>query len=113
MLGFGHKPLTYTLHAGERMTERCLTPNAIEVAEEWGRVVYTRGAVILAIGRKEVATARTTAGVDLSRLEGLTVVTSSEGVVVTAYRNRDLSGLRRSCNKRRWKPEKWEPRRCA
>jgi hypothetical protein len=82
-----------TDHALKRMTARGLSLDAVHAVMDYGRLVYTRGAAICAIGRKEVKRfARQ--GIDLSRYEGVQVVCSHDGAVMTAYRNRDFRGLR-------------------
>lgn len=82
-----------TYHAWQRMCSRHLSPAAIEAALDYGRIVYVRGAVIHAIGRNEVERYRRE-GIDLSKHEGVQVVCSSDGAVLTVYRNRDFRGLR-------------------
>lgn len=82
-----------TTHALMRMRLRAIGERAVELVLDFGRIVYTRGAVIYAIGRKEVALARRR-GVDLASLDGLQVV-CAEGAVLTTYRNRDFRGLTR------------------
>ena len=82
-----------TAHAAERMSKRSLSPWMIEAALTYGRVVHTRAARIFAIGRKE-ATRYRCDGVDLSRLDGVQVVCSLDGHIITAYRNRDFRELR-------------------
>ena len=81
-----------TRHASRRMAGRGLSHSAVQAAIEYGRVVYIRGAVISAIGRKEVDRfARQ--GIDLSLYDGIQVVCAPEGTILTAYRNRDFRGL--------------------
>jgi hypothetical protein len=87
-LSSGHD-LTY--HAWSRMSRRGLSPQALRLVLSYGRVVYTRGATIYAIGRKEIARWRDE--IDLSDLEGVQAVCGDESVI-TMYRNRDLRGLR-------------------
>jgi hypothetical protein len=70
-----------------------LSSGAVTAALDFGRLVYTRGAAIYVIGRKEVLRARRL-GVDLSEYEGVHVVCSADGAVLTVYRNRDFRGLR-------------------
>ncbi len=82
-----------TKHAAERMGTRGLPPAAVTAALAYGRVVHIRGADIHAIGRREVAWHKRD-GIDLSRYEGVQVVCSSEGAVLTVYRNRNFRGLR-------------------
>lgn len=84
----------FTRHAARRMGARRLHPSAIVAALHYGRVVFARGAEIHAIGRKEVlALARE--GIDLAPYEGVQVVCSTKGAILTAYRNHDFRGLRR------------------
>ncbi|MBX3400764.1 MAG: hypothetical protein KF873_18675 [Gemmataceae bacterium] len=60
---------------------------------DYGRIVYTRGAILYAIGRKEVEKyARD--GVDLSALNGVQVVCSLDRTVITVYRNRNFRSLK-------------------
>jgi len=84
-----------TKHAWQRMTARSIPSEAVKAALEYGRVVYARGAAISVIGRKEVEQCHQH-GVNLSAYEGVQVVCSSDGTVMTAYRNRDFRGLRTS-----------------
>ena len=87
--------LQLTHHAWRRIFGRGLPANVVEVAVRYGRKVYTRGACIIVIGRREVKRAGRK-GVDLEAYEGAQVVCSPEGSVLTVYRNRDFSGLRPS-----------------
>lgn len=82
-----------TKHAAERMRMRGVHPGALAATIAYGRLIHTRGADILAIGRKEVERYRRE-GIDLSRHEGLQAVLGEDGAVVTVYRNRDFRGLR-------------------
>ena len=82
-----------TKHARMRMTARGISKTALSAAIDYGRVVYVRGAKIYVIGRKEVTTFLRK-GVELADFEGIHVVCSPEGDVMTTYRNRDFRGLR-------------------
>lgn len=82
-----------TKHARVRMSQRRLSDEAIATVMNYGRLVHTRGAEICAIGRKEVEHFRAL-GLDLSPYLGVQVVCSSDGAVITAYRSKDLRGLR-------------------
>ena len=58
------------------------------------REIHTRGATVYFVGRDEVE--RNQRGrMDWRPLEGLCVVCSREGAVLTVYRNRNLRGLKR------------------
>ena len=72
------------------------------------REVCTRGALVFAIGRNEIALLAKL-GHDLQHLDGVHVVTShDDGAVLTVYRNRDLSNLRANVGfGKRWKRKKW------
>jgi hypothetical protein len=85
--------LVLTSHALVRMYARRFSEEAIWAAFQHGREVHGRGAVIFAIGRKEVMRGRTL-GVDLTGYEGIHVVCSREGTIMTVYRNHDLRDLR-------------------
>lgn len=84
---------TISLHAKDQMHARSISTDALRSALKYGRMVWTRGARIYAIGRKEVQYYRAH-GVDLARFEGIHVVESADGTIITVYRNRDLRGLR-------------------
>lgn len=92
-----HAPAAHRLtrHARARMMARRLSAAAIDAALQFGRAVYVRGARVHAIGRKEV-NRYLRAGIDLSPYEGIQVVCTPGGIILTAYRNRDFRGLRRA-----------------
>jgi hypothetical protein len=83
-----------TKHAYERMVTRSISRAAIEAALEFGRCVEIRGAQIFAIGRKEVEKYWRD-GTDLSEFEGMQVVVTASGAVMTVYRNSDFRSFRR------------------
>lgn len=80
-------------HAVERMGARGLSLQALEAALCYGRKHHVRGAVICAIGRKEVAEYQHD-GINLSAHQGVQVVCSTDGTVITLYRNQDFRCLR-------------------
>jgi len=82
-----------TRHAWERMSGRGLSPAAIRLVLNYGRAAHIRGATIYVVGRKEVERYRQN-GVELSSVEGVQVVCTDSGSILTVYRNRDLRGLR-------------------
>ena len=86
-------PLPLTKHARSRMNERCVSPEAVMKVTTYGRVAHVRGAEIYAVGRKEVERFLAE-GVDLRRVEGIQVVCSADGSVLTVYRNSNFRGLR-------------------
>lgn len=82
-----------TRHAWERMSGRGLSPAAVRMVLNYGRAAHIRGATIYVVGRKEVERYRQD-GVELSSVEGVQVVCTDSGSILTVYRNRDLRGLR-------------------
>jgi hypothetical protein len=82
-----------SFHACERMEHRNIGQDAVEDVLAYGRVVYTRGAVIYAIGRREIKQ-WDEQGVDLSGHNGLQVVTAHDGDILTVYRNHNFRRLR-------------------
>lgn len=86
-------PLPLTKHAQARMNERRLSDEAVNMVMTYGRMVRVRGAEIYAVGRKEVER-YLNEGVDLSRFEGVQVVCSPDGAILTVYRNKDFRRLR-------------------
>lgn len=84
-----------TAHARQRMAHRCISLDAVRAAIDYGRHSYVRGALIYALGRRDVAAAAAQDGIDLSPYRGVHVVCSPDGqTVFTTYRNHDLRGLR-------------------
>lgn len=86
-------PLPLTKHAQARMHQRRLSDEAVSVVMIYGRLSRVRGAEIYAVGRKEVEHYRSE-GVDLRSFQGVQVVCSTGGAILTAYRNNDFTGLR-------------------
>ena len=83
----------FTEHADRRANARRLRRQAVFAVLEFGRRIYTRGAMICAIGSREVRRFALL-GIDLSKFEGIQVVCDPDGTLITAYRNRDFSRLR-------------------
>lgn len=87
------EPVPLTQHAQQRMGMRGISSANVNKVLAYGRKVHIRGAVIFAVGRREIVLCAEY-GVDLSGLDGLQVVCSNDGAVMTVYRNRDFRGLR-------------------
>ena len=83
----------YTHHGRKRMTARGISETALSAVLEFGRMVYVRGAKIYVIGRKEVQSFLRK-DIELADFEGIHVVCSLDGAIMTTYRNRDFRGLR-------------------
>jgi hypothetical protein len=84
---------TLTQHALQRMGTRGLSSSEVSLVLAYGRQVHTRGAMIYVVGRKEISRCAAF-GIDLSELDGLQVICSTGGTILTVYRNRDFRGLR-------------------
>ncbi len=89
-----------TRHAWERMSGRGLSPAAIRFVLTYGRAAHIRGATIYVVGRREVEDYRQD-GIELSSVEGVQVVCTDSGLILTVYRNRDLRGLRPNSRRNR------------
>lgn len=73
-------------HACDRMNRRRLSGTGVDLVQQYGREVFARGAVFCFVGRKEVAAYADRA--DLTGVEGIHVLVSRDGMVITVYRNR-------------------------
>ena len=82
-----------TLHAWERMEARGFSSEKINKVLSFGRVIHTRGAAIYAIGRKEINHYENQ-GINLNGLNGMQIVCTKDGSIVTMYRNRDFRSLK-------------------
>ncbi len=80
-------PQPMTRHAQYRSRTRHIPLTTIEAVLTYGRVRRDRGAEIYTLGWREV---RRWAehGIDLTRVEGIEVVCTNGGRVITVYRNR-------------------------
>ena len=103
--GSASNPIHISGHAVCRMNSRRFNVDILETVLEFGRVVYTRGASIHVIGKKEI-TRYSTKGINLSACEGIHVVCSTdEETIITMYKNKNFRGLRpRKRNSHFYKP---------
>lgn len=93
-----------TRHASLRMGSRRISLSDVAVVMDYGRRFHVRGAVVYAMGRREVAFCRCD-GIATEGIRGLQVVCAPENdAVLTVYRNNDFRSLRR--RNTRWNPEK-------
>jgi hypothetical protein len=89
-----------TSHASCRMGSRRISPSEVAAVMTYGRDYHVRGAVIYAMSNQEIACC-CHEGMAAERMKGLQVVCAPDtGVVITVYRNRDLSHLRRRSPRR-------------
>jgi len=85
--------LTLTLHAADRCRARGIRPEAIEAVIEFGKHRRIRGADVYTLGWREVRFCARY-GIDLSGWEGIEVVCSHDGRVLTTYRNKNPRAFR-------------------
>lgn len=94
--------LQLTGHASERMTSRRISSEDVAAVMSYGRCYYVRGAIVYALGERDVRQCRVD-GYNADRIKGLQVVCSPDNnSVITAYRNNDFSRLKKRVT--RWQP---------
>jgi hypothetical protein len=82
----------FTEHALSRMNSRRIPLEAIAATIDYGQIVQTRGAVFFALSRKAIE--QENLAPQFRRFEGTHVVCTNN-IILTVYRSRDLSRLRR------------------
>lgn len=99
-LGVFRNDGSLTRHAKIRMQQRSLTASAVDSALQFGRLIRIRGAEVFALGQREIRTAAKY-GLNLTAHDGVQVVCTGSGVILTAYRNRNFRRLRPRRRRRR------------
>ena len=99
------KCIAITSHAKKRMQNRGINGSAIEAVLDFGRVLYTRGATLYVIGRREIDK-EARHGNDLKEFDGIHVVCAKDGAVITTYRNKSFRGAREGLGEKRHFPMK-------
>ncbi|TNF32993.1 MAG: DUF4258 domain-containing protein [Deltaproteobacteria bacterium] len=92
--------LSLTHHAAYRARTRSIPAEALDAAMTFGRHRAVRNADIYTLGWREVR-ALAARGIDVARWEGVEVVCSHDGDVLTTYRNTNARALRRPYGVRR------------
>ena len=85
--------LQLTHHASLRSQQRSISLPTIDLVTTYGRKIHARGATFMVVGRKEVDRYKDK-GIDLSKAQGVHVLLSTGGRVITTYRNQDLRSIR-------------------
>lgn len=88
-----------TNHAQTRMSQRGFNNQQIALALKYGRVIHAKGVVFVVVGRKEVSH-YAKKGINLTGIEGIQLLMTTDNVLVTVYRNHDLSQIKKSSKKR-------------
>ena len=89
-----------TEHAEKRRAQRNLTSEELDIILTYGQCYYRTGAVFYFLGRDDLPP-------DLqkndryAKLEGTTLITTLNGDIITAYRNRQAAHAIRKKSKRR------------
>lgn len=86
--------LGYTHHAHVRAAQRGFSAKQVATILRYGRKRYQAGAIYYSVGRKEIDQYAKESP-QLKQMNGIHVVTSIEGAILTMFRNRDFSILNR------------------
>lgn len=84
---------TLTRHACTRMQQRGIRQDDIRLVMRYGRCIHARGIEFHVVGHKDVQR-WAILGIDLTHLDGVQVLSTSEGVIVTTYRSHNLHAIR-------------------
>jgi hypothetical protein len=85
--------LTNSQHAQMREGQRGISQKQVVLAYQYGRVIHSMRAVHHVIGNKEIEKYDSVEP-ELNAMNGIQLVTSSHGTVLTAFRNKDLRKVR-------------------
>ncbi len=98
--GLGSSVASFTRHARRRSARRNVAPDAVDYVLAHGRMIQRTGALFYFLGRRDIPPCDRRASW-VSRLEGSIVIVSSDGDVITIYRNR--RGLRSIARKMKYR----------
>ncbi len=85
--------MTVTKHASRRMKQRGITREAIDFTLRWGTIYYRTGIVFYVLRRRDIVRSKCREA-QLQKWEGTTVLVA-EDVIISVYKNRDISEIRR------------------
>ncbi|MEL7308192.1 hypothetical protein CWC26_00995 [Pseudoalteromonas sp. S4488] len=80
-------------HAQIREGQRGISKKQVMLAYQYGRVIHSRRATYYVIGNKEIEKYGSIEP-ELKAMNGIQLVMSSNGTVMTAFRNKDLRKIR-------------------
>jgi len=80
-------------HAALRESQRGITSKQLTLAYRYGRIAESRRANFYVIGKKEILQ-HAKKEPALIEMEGLQLIVSNDGVILTAYKNKDLRKIR-------------------
>jgi hypothetical protein len=92
--------LTNSKHAELRESQRGISQKQILLAYKYGRIIHARRATYYVIGIKEINKFGLIEP-ELKTMNGIQLVVSSDGTLLTVYRNKDLRKIRpyKHCHK--------------
>lgn len=79
-----------SMHSEKRMSQRGIGEDDILMVLNYGRLLHSRNAYIYVVGKKEVKEAQKEK-VNLQKYEGIHVISTIDGTVLTVYRNKNLN----------------------
>ncbi|MDO6718693.1 hypothetical protein Q4575_04735 [Psychrosphaera sp. 1_MG-2023] len=85
--------LTNSLHAQIREGQRGISQKQVLLAYRYGRIIHARRAVYHVVGKKEIEKYGDIEP-DLKNMNGVQLVMSANGTVLTAFKNKDLRKVR-------------------
>jgi hypothetical protein len=85
--------LTNSRHAILREEQRGISQKQIVLVYKYGRIIHSRRANYHVIGKKEIEMYRSIEP-ELKEMNGIQLVVSSNGILLTVYRNKDLRKIR-------------------
>ena len=86
--------LLYTDHAMRRRFGRSISDDAINATLDFGRRYWNHGSLVYRLDRRSIAKAKEQ-GFNIRQHEGIHVVLSQDGIILTAYRNRSCKRMPR------------------
>lgn len=82
-------------HASQREGQRGISKKQVILAYQYGRVIRSRRATYFVIGKKEIKKYGAIEP-EIKEMNGIQLVMSSNGTILTAYRNKNLRKIRPS-----------------
>ena len=85
--------MTLSKHAVRRMSQRGITDEAIDFTLRWGKIYHRTGIVFFVLRQRDIRRSKRR-DAKVQRWEGTTIL-MSEDMIVSVYKNRDISDIRR------------------
>ena len=78
----------YSIHADRRCMQRNIHPSDVAIVLRYGRRYHRTGIVFVFLGERDIPEGLKSSD-RYARLEGLTLLVSGDGELITAYKNKD------------------------